>query len=590
MEGALARGAGRDRASRVVNVALRPGEHTTIDAARSSPPVQARAAAGILMIIFVLQSGIGVMRDSVTIDEFVGLPVGLYTLQAVDFRSESMNPPFFRSFAALPLLLLGGPLAPRIPPMNEVNDWAMGYEFMASYADSYHELFVPARCMVILTAALLGALVLEWATRLYGWQSGLVALLLFTFSPSILAHSHFVTLDVSGAVGWTGVAFLTWRLLDKSSLSSAVLLGLVLGMAPTLKLSGLVLPIVVVVLVAACAVREPARLGRLFALLLLAFVIALLTLNGLYRFEGFAMPFADIPFDSGKLRAVRTALPWLRLPVPKPFLMSLDVLFVGDQPQEPLYYLGGMWSKEGWWYYHLLAFALKTPLPLLIGGAAATVVWIGGRSGGRRDYCVFLTLIAVFAANSLLNPLNIGVRHALPAIPLLTIAASRWFAAPLGSWMSAPRRSAFAPAALRAVLLGWFVLGGVQLAPRYLQYFNELAGGADNGHNWLIDSNMDWGQDLVRLSEYMHENNLKKVSLAYFGRVDPRVYGIEFQPLVEGMSHGPAVVSASFLVGRPYWVWFGPGDLQWAPGGYYSWVGKFPEIDRVGSMFVFNLP
>jgi hypothetical protein len=48
------------------------------------------------------------LKDSVTVDAFVGLPVGLYTLQAVDFRSESMNPPFFRSFAALPLLIMGG--------------------------------------------------------------------------------------------------------------------------------------------------------------------------------------------------------------------------------------------------------------------------------------------------------------------------------------------------------------------------------------------------------------------------------------------------------------------------------------------------
>src|ERR1044072_9704484 len=85
-----------------------------------------RLLAVFLVSAFVAQAAIAAMRDSVTIDEFVGLPVGLYTLQTVDFRSESMNPPFFRTFAAFPLLLLGGPLAPKIPPMNEVNDWARG--------------------------------------------------------------------------------------------------------------------------------------------------------------------------------------------------------------------------------------------------------------------------------------------------------------------------------------------------------------------------------------------------------------------------------------------------------------------------------
>src|ERR1700758_2230652 len=102
-------------------------------------------ASGLLLTIFVLQASVAAVRDSVTIDEFVGGPVGLYTLQAVDFRSESMNPPFFRSFAALPHLFHGPP-APRVPPMNEVNDWALGYRFMHDYADVYQALFVPARC------------------------------------------------------------------------------------------------------------------------------------------------------------------------------------------------------------------------------------------------------------------------------------------------------------------------------------------------------------------------------------------------------------------------------------------------------------
>src|SRR5690242_613073 len=140
---------------------------TTHDSQKA--PRLVRLIQALIFLVFVEEASVAALRDSVTIDEFVGLPVGLYTLQALDFRSESMNPPFFRSFAALPLLLLGGPDAPRIPPMNEVNDWAMGYRFMEDYGAFYQELFVPARCMVILTGAILGALVLEWATSLYGY-------------------------------------------------------------------------------------------------------------------------------------------------------------------------------------------------------------------------------------------------------------------------------------------------------------------------------------------------------------------------------------------------------------------------------------
>lgn len=573
---------------------------TTAERPQSTIPLSGTATAprvfrllyALLLILFVARSTVAALGDSVTIDEFVGLPVGLYTLQAVDFRSESMNPPFFRSFAALPLLM-GGPLTPQIPPMNEVNDWAMGYRFMQDYGATYHQLFVPARCMVILTTVLLGALVLQWSTELYGYAAGLVSLFLFTFSPTILAHGHLVTLDVSGAVGWTAVAYLTWRMLDQPSVSRAILLGLTLGLAPALKLSGLAVPIVTALLVLVRAVTEPrdVRWYRWLGLLIFVNLLALGVLNGLYRFEGFGEAFADIDFDSEKLLRVARAIPWLRLPLPKPFLKSLDALFVGDQPTEPAYYLAGMWSLVGWRYYHLAAFLLKAPLPLLLSGLFALGGWLLGRSKGARDYCVFITLIFVFVANALLNPLNIGVRHALPAFPLLAIGASPWLAGPIERLLSRSRAAKdLAGAAVSVALLGWFAWSSVSIAPRYLEYFNELAGGPENGHRWLIDSNLDWGQDLLRLRAYMKAHRLRKVNLAYFGRVDPRVYDIQFTPLVKGESHGISVVSASFLMGRPYWIWFAPSDLEWAHQGAYTWLQGEKPIARVGSMFVFDLP
>src|SRR5436309_10646361 len=149
----------------------RPRSTTALIDTATAPRVL-RLLYALLMLLFVARSTTAALGDSVTIDEFVGLPVGLYTLQAVDFRSESMNPPFFRSFAALPLLM-GGPLAPQISPMNEINDWAMGYRFMHDYSATYHQLFVPARCMVILTATLLAAMILQWSTELYGYGAGI---------------------------------------------------------------------------------------------------------------------------------------------------------------------------------------------------------------------------------------------------------------------------------------------------------------------------------------------------------------------------------------------------------------------------------
>jgi hypothetical protein len=125
------------------------------------------------------------------------------------------------------------------------------------------------------------------------------------------------------------------------------------------------------------------------------------------------------------------------------------------------------------------------------------------------------------------------------------------------------------------------------VAPRYLQFFNELAGGAEGGHRWLIDSNIDWGQDLIRLREHLERERIESVSLAYFGRVNPRVYGIRFTPLTRD-SHGIAVISASFLMGRPY-LWYLGGRLRWVPARTWTWLQDREPIARVGSMFVYRL-
>jgi hypothetical protein len=142
-------------------------------------------------------------------------------------------------------------------------------------------------------------------------------------------------------------------------------------------------------------------------------------------------------------------------------------------------------------------------------------------------------------------------------------------------------------AAAAALMLVWHAAGTLAVAPRYLQFFNELAGGAEGGHRWLIDSNVDWGQDLIRLREYLQRERIDSVNLAYFGRVNPALYGIRFAPL-EKSSHGIAVISASFLMGRPY-LWYRGGRLRRLPPQTFAWLRDHQPIARVGSMFVYRL-
>jgi hypothetical protein len=542
-----------------------------------------RAAIAVLLAVFAAQAWIAALRDSVTIDEFVHLPMGLYDLQTGDLSMDAINPPHTRMLAALPVLLE----APAFAPPPGATEWRLGYHLMRANADRYHALFLPARGVIIALTVLLGALVAYWASQLYGASCGVIAALLFAFSPDLLAHGHLVTLDASGALGFTATAFAAWRLTERADWGAAVLTGLVLGIASLLKLSGFVLVAALFAVVSVRALREPDRpWWRWVGLLAVALATAGLVINAGYGFVGTLAPLSGARLaEGGWFARLREAAPWLRLPLPFSFLEGLDMVMNAGKLRDPEFFLAGELSSRGWWYYHLVAFALKASLPMLLLalGSLAHALLRGGI--GRREYALWIPIALLFLSNALFNSFQIGVRHVLAAYPLLCVLISPRLRLLLAGFGSGGRSATVAAGA--ALLLAWHAAGTLAVAPRYLEFFNELAGGPERGHRWLIDSNLDWGQDLIRLREYLQRERIDAVNLAYFGRVNPNVYGIRFSPL-ERDSRGVAVISASFLMGRPY-LWYQGGRLRWVPPQTYAWLRERDPIARVGSMFVFRL-
>lgn len=557
------------------------------------PRPMSRLASLVLLLAFAVQALVAARRDSVTIDEFFHLPVGLHALTTGDMRQDPANAQPPRMFAALPLLLD----RPVFRPPPGANLVGLGYHFMRSNPVRYHAYYVRARAMIVLLALLAALVMAKWALDLYGAGAALAALALFAFSPSLLAHGHLVTLDMAGTLGFLLALYANWRLLEAPGVRRALWLGVAIGAANLLKLSGPVLAVMVLATWAIRIVRERTPrvpLASWLALLALVGGVALLTLNAGYGFDGSFAPLREANLKpGGKLERLAQAAPWLRLPFPRPFLDGVEMVLELGEGHDPSYFLAGELSAEGWWYYHLVAFAVKCPLPVLAATLFAIAAWLARRSRGKREYALFVPLALLFAANSLFNTLDIGERHVLLAYPLVFIGISHWLAAPLeNAWRhrrEIARAALWLPAAGAVLVLLWTAGGTLAVAPRYLQYFNEAGGGPERGQRILIDSNLDWGQDLLRLHDYMAANHIESVALAYFGRVDPGIYGIRFTPLERGLSHGKAVVSASFLMGRPYF-WILGGRPGWVPPHAYSWLLAYEPSARVGSMFVYDLP
>jgi len=196
--------------------------------------------------------------------------------------------------------------------------------------------------------------------------------------------------------------------------------------------------------------------------------------------------------------------------------------FYKASESRPSFLLGSL-SREGFWYYFPVTFALKTPLPLLLLLAAAVLLALRGREDPRREVFLWLPPL-LYMALVMTRSLNIGHRHLLPLYPYLFILGGRAAAQGLGHASRAVSTGV-------ALVLLWYAGGTLANHPHHLAFFNELAGGPRNGYRRLVDSNLDWGQDLPALKRWVDANGVTNLKLAYFGSADPDYYGIHGERL-----------------------------------------------------------
>jgi hypothetical protein len=185
-------------------------------------------------------------------------------------------------------------------------------------------------------------------------------------------------------------------------------------------------------------------------------------------------------------------------------------------------FLNGEIGTDGWWYYFPEAILLKsTPSLLVLVGAIGACLLVRRLPLSLNGLFLIIPLL-YFLLITCWKAMNLGHRYVAPIYPLLFVIAGLSGRALDGiNWKSG---------ALVVLLLG-HTMSSLAAYPRYLSYFNSLRGGPDQGWKYLLDSNIDWGQDLSRLKDWMIEKKVPRVHLAYFGTGDPKAYGIPFEKL-----------------------------------------------------------
>jgi hypothetical protein len=204
-----------------------------------------------------------------------------------------------------------------------------------------------------------------------------------------------------------------------------------------------------------------------------------------------------------------------------PNAFSQGLLQTQGSLRDMMFYLAGEQRPGGWWYYFPLAFLIKTPLGILAALVAGVVVGMRHRLAVGRAPAAFITVTATgyLLAAMVVGP-NLGVRHILPVYPfILLVAAIAAHHSAATAW--------FRPRAIAAVCV---VVAGVELIsvyPHNLTFFNRLVGGPREGFRYLADSNLSWGQNLKLLKQWMTNQRVSTVNLAYFGQAEPGYYDLD---------------------------------------------------------------
>ncbi len=495
--------------------------------------------------------------ECTTSDEIAYVTAGHVYWRDHDFRLQPENGALPQELAAVPTLVLPW----HMPPVTD-SAWAASDVWRLGTAAFYHlgnntdyVLFL-ARALSSLHSVALMVLIFGWSYRLFGLSGGIFSGVLFAADPNFLAHGSLATSDVAAAFWLLAATGAYGRFVLRPTWNRALISGLCLGLAAVTKYSVVLLGPVWLILWAlrsAQAGTSPTeentgRMRARRAVALAAFTlaqlpIALAIIWSCYGWHGDTFA-ASLPSGSyyhpwsemiAQLGPRSWPFVWLRDSglVPQPYIYGLTNVIAFSQGRAA--FLNGVVSMSGWPQFFPYAFFAKTPLPLFFSLAAAFAAVVvasrrrpptdRGMFGALRSFAPLTVLFAIYWAASLTSHLNIGHRHLLPIYGPLYIVAGL-----AGKALWANR--GFGRVALIAIL-AWSISIPIAIWPHYIAYFNPAAGGPQNGFRHLVDSSLDWGQDLPGVARWLHTHGRpdEPVALAYFGLGDPVYEGISARPL-----------------------------------------------------------
>ncbi|MBI3115498.1 MAG: glycosyltransferase family 39 protein [Candidatus Kerfeldbacteria bacterium] len=542
----------------------------------------------------------GMVGDSQTVDEGVHLAAGVSYWRTGDFRLNPEHPVLWKLVAALPVLALHPTVPTDDPSWAAHDEWTFADRFMHENRVPTMRLLLLGRLATALAGAALVLTVFWLGKRLFSAGCGLIAAGLTAFDPNVIAHARYITTDLPVTLMIVVTITQLYRFVHAPSPRTLATLAIAVVAALLTKFSALyllfVLPLLLVLArrkyILAWSVR------RTMATVLVASLLGIVASYGFHlqrigddpRVDQVLRQRQDI-INAGRVEQqpavarwlirhtndgdpLRAAIEWVKtVPVPGYWYVRGISAVVSRSYWGSYTFAFGQLSDHGFPWYFPATWLVKTPLPiiLLLVVTLTTVVMTYGARRKRFPAAYWFLIIpaGLYVALTFTSRLNLGVRHLLPIYPFLAIA--------IGSIWSLPAlRTRLLRIGMILILLS-VPLSTLSAHPTEIAYFSEWTGGTANGHRYLSDSNLDWGQDLLRLRTFLSEHAIRDLALDYAGTARPDRYGVRAQKIDRERPPTSGLVAVSI------------GNLIAVPESY-QWLAQAQVVGRAGaSIILFRL-
>ena len=469
------------------------------------------------------------MGETQTWDEGIHIVAGFSYLTLGDYSWNVEHPPLVKMVSALPLTLMGL-TAQRFEPNGKQKDQVQyGIDFLYENRRRADSILLAARSPNILLTLLFAGAVAWWTRRRWGPAAGVAAAALCAFDPNLMAHGRYVTTDFPVTAFFFFASVLWVEYLEEGSRRRLLWAAAAIGLALITKFSAVLLGPPLVAMYAACWIRRPREFplrrvavaaGTIAATVVL--MAAVIYWPETVRcFRGAVPRLSTVAIRNNAIGETLFRLGrWFHLPA-HAYLLGLNHVADHNAGGHSSYLLG-MRSETGWWYYFPVVFAVKSTMAAL--GATLLLLGAGLWQAWRREWLSPMALGLIlpplfYFVFSMSSGINIGMRHILPVYPFLYVGTAAWLST----------RANWRPGmCVLAAVVALQMAECARITPDYLAFFNELAGGPGRGPEYLVDSNIDWGQDVKKLGLWLDTHvGKRKAPVFYFGNTQMRYYGID---------------------------------------------------------------